>query len=187
MTPKEAEKHLLERHKRVELRKGGAPSLKFTRLEKLAVQCLAAHAHTQATIANRAHMSIKQLSKAFEGDPELREAYDQGIAEERLRIDTALLKTATDGKNPRQVQAAMSLLKSRHGVTEGGGKGVSVQVNNVLALPSPQDSRKYLSTVKRVAARAPVTVEHAPQEQDRAPIKRVDPVAAVRAAQGERE
>lgn len=181
MTPKQAEAHLLERHKRVELRKGGPPSLKFTRMEKLAVQCLAAHAHTQATIANRAHMSVQQLAKAFDGDPALREAYDQGIAEERLRIDTALLKTALDTKNPRQVQACMSLLKSRHGVTEGGGKGVSVQVNNVLALPSPQDARKYQSMIKRVAKNAPTMIEQ--EATPPGPRVEVDPIQAVKDSQ----
>lgn len=163
MTPKTAEAKLMDRRKRVATKRG-PQSASFTMIERDAVQCLAAHAHSQTTIAARAGMSARQFQRACESDTKLRDAYDAGIAEERLRIDSALLKTALDSKNPRQVQAAMSLLKSRHGLTEGGGGSVSVNVQNVLALPPPQDSRKYQSIIKRVAAQTPTVIEHKTEE-----------------------
>lgn len=180
MTPKQAEAILIARKQRVSGNKGGAESLAFSKQEREAIRHLAAQAHSQGTIANRAGITLAQLKRAFEMDTLLREAYDAGIAEERLKIDQALLKTALDSKNPRQVQSAMSLLKSRHGLTEGGGKSVSVNVNNVLALPSPQDFRKYQSIMKRVTKLAPTVIEHAPQGTPRIAV---DPIKAVREKQ----
>ncbi len=159
MTPKVAEEKLIERRKRV-ITNRGPHKRGFTIIERDAVRCLASHAHSQQTIANRAGMSLAHFKREFESDSKLREAYDAGIAEERLSIDTALLKTALDSRNPRQIQAAVSLLKSRHGYTDGGGVSVAVQVNNILSLPSPQDTRKYQAVIKRVAKQAPATIEH---------------------------
>ena len=164
MTPKVAEEKLIARRKRVATKRG-PKSLGFTITEQDAVRCLAAHTHSQTTIATRAGMSARDFRRACEADSKLRDAFDAGVAEERLKLDSALFKTALDSKNPRQVQAAMSLLKSRHGLTEGGGASVSVNVNNVLALPSPQDARKYIATVKRIAAQTPTVIEHKTDER----------------------
>lgn len=182
MTPKAAEEKLLARHKRVSQRKSGPASLQFTITEKQAVRTLAAQGHSQGTIASRAKMSLSQLKRAFESDPELREAFDQGLAEERLVLDQALLKTARDSKNPRQVQAVMSLLKSRHGYREGSlsGTQVNVQVNNNL--PAPLDPRKFAALMKRIEKQgAPEVIEVTPEPR---PVNvSIDPVAAVKADQ----
>ena len=175
MTPKVAEAKLIDRRKRV-ITNRGPQSRGFTIIERDAVRCLASHAHSQQTIANLAGMSLAHFKRSMESDSKLREAYDAGISEERFRIDSALLKTALDSRNPRQVQAAMSLLKSRHGVTDGGGLSVAVQVNNILSLPSPQDARKYQAVIKRIAKQAPATIEHKSDDQDRAMTVSRDPV-----------
>jgi hypothetical protein len=177
VTPKTAEAKLIER-KRKKRRTGPMP-LSFTIPEIDAVRTLAAHGHSQATIASRAGLTSKQFKKAREKDERLDEAMIAGRAEEKLRITTALLKTATDSSNPRQVQAAVTLAKMRHGFRDGsGGGGVEVNVTNQLAIPGPLDARTYRKLVADAVKDRPVLIE---QKDDEARPLRLpdDPVGSV--------
>lgn len=182
MTPRTAEEKLAARKKRTH-GKPGPLALNFTLTEIAAVRTLAAHGHTSATIASRSGLSIKQFRKARERDERLSDALEAGRAEERLKINGALLKTALDPKNPRQVQAAVSLLKARHGYVDGGkGGGVEVNVANTISLPGPLDERKYKRLITEAAKETrPVMIEHDTSAD--APAKRL-PVDPVRAALG---
>lgn len=174
---KRAEEKLAARKKRF-LKRPGPTSLAFTITEIDSVRSLAAHGHTSATIATRAGLTSKQFRKAREKDETLSEALVAGKAEERLRITTALLKTATDPSNPRQVQAAVTLAKMRHGFVDGKAGGVEVNVANTIALPGPLDPRTYKKLIRESDnARAPMIIEHA-SEDDLSRRAPVDPVAA---------
>lgn len=179
MTPRTAEEKLAARKKRTH-GKPGPLALNFTLPEIAAVHCLAAHGHTSGTIATRSGLSIKQFRKARERDERLSDALIAGRAEERLKINGALLKTALDPKNPRQVQAAVSLLKARHGYVDGGkGGGVDVTVNNTLSIPAPLDERKYKRLITEAAKDTrPVLIEHDTSDDALGPRLPVDPVRA---------
>lgn len=185
MTEKQALEKLLERHKRVSARKSGPMPLGFTIPEKQAVRTLAASQHSKGTIAARAGMSRKQFDKALEADSELADAFEAGVAEERLKIEQALYKAATDVRNPRQVQACMALLKVRHGYRDNSATSatqVNVQVNNNL--PAPLDPRRFAAMMKRIEKqRPPVEIEATPEP--RGPNTETDPITAIREAQKE--
>ena len=104
MTPAVAETKLIE-SRRTRKKATGPPSLGFTITQIQAVRALAANCHSQRSIATLAGLTHKQFRAAMEADPELRDAWDVGIADERSSIESALLKTALATGNPRQVQA----------------------------------------------------------------------------------
>ena len=182
MNVKGAEKTLIESRRRRKKRTG-PPSLDYTEPERIAVQTLAANCHIQASIAGLSGLSISQFKRGFEADPKVRAAWEMGVAQERVKIEQALLRTALSPSNPRQVQAATALLKSRHGVSEGGGSSVSVNVQNVFALPAPQDARKYQAIIKRTQKHQPSLIEHETQAQGARIPTAPDPIATLKRKQ----
>ena len=186
MTELEAERKLSDRKKRV-TNKRGPTSMGYTLPEMQAVFVLASCGHSKWTIATRSGMGIKKFNKACEADEKLSDAFNGGLAEEEHKIIKALLKSAYDPKNSKQVTSGTTLLKKRHGFTDGRSVApdVSVTVNNTLKLFEPMSESKYTKLVTAAAEHAgnhPVLIEHDPVSEA-ARIENLDPIASVKAKQ----
>jgi hypothetical protein len=181
MGPKAAEEKLIS-SRRVRKGKRGPASQQFTSIEKECVRILAEDGHSQQTIAYRAGLSLSEFKRALLADTQLREAWETGIAEERLRIVRALRKTAFSSTNPRQIPAAGLLAKMRHGFSESGGSSATSNVNVAINLPAPQDARKYQAIINRTQKNAPAVIEH---QSTIGPPEPLDPIASVKRRQQE--
>jgi len=181
MGPKAAEEKLISSRRRRKGKRGPA-SQKFTSIEKECVRVLAEDGHSQQSISYRAGLSLSEFKRALQADRGLREAWETGIAEEKLLIVKALRKTAFSSTNPRQVPAAVLLAKMRHGFSDNAGSSATSNVNVAINLPAPQDARKYQAIINRTQKNEPAVIQHQPTDGPPAPL---DPIASVKRRQQE--
>ena len=104
-----------------------------------AVTAMAAAGLNIAQIASRLEMREDALRTALAKDPHLKMAFDIGRAEEENQLVDSLSVQANDPSNPRSVQAATFLLKTRHGYRDRDEVKTEVNIqNNSLSLNFPK-------------------------------------------------
>ena len=118
------------------------------------IEALAADGFSVVGVAKGLGVSKNTLSKWYDTNPELKDAFDRGREVERHTLHNMLYRQAMEGGN---ATAAMFLLKARHGYREGAEVDAGNHVNIVFQLPGAMtmDSFKVIQhepdSVKRIS------------------------------------
>jgi hypothetical protein len=111
------------------------------------IEKMAAVGHAQRSIAKRCGVVLSTFQRWLKDYPEVKEAYENGLAAEHDTLVSGLAQQAAKGN----IVAAIFLLKARHGYVEGQ----QVQDNRVavqITLPGAMTQENYMKTVKCVSA-----------------------------------
>lgn len=111
------------------------------------IQAAAADDFSIRGVAMALGINHEALTRWFEENPELKQAFDFGREQERHVLHNKLYRVATEGTGKDAIIAAMFLLKSRHGYREGEQEQQSSRVHIELKLPAALPPAQYAEVI----------------------------------------
>lgn len=112
------------------------------------IRTMAKGGHPVTSIAAALGMSARVMRECRKRQPEVEEAFAEGLGGLEHELIHSLLKAARNGN----VAAAMFLLKCRHGYRETGQTDSAPKVAVQINLPAAMDARAYAAMVEGEAA-----------------------------------
>jgi AcrR family transcriptional regulator len=126
----------------------GRPCLPIPADAATRIREYAADGFTVTGIAAKLGIGRRTLYDWFERDETLKEALEQGRAEEERSLAKRLYRTAVEGEGKEAVTAAIFLLKAKHGWREGERTDDGApRVNITFNLPGALSREEFMKSV----------------------------------------